>query len=126
MATIARTKILALRRTTLTAMAQRPSVNPFKLLLRSLPKPIRNKYILTSLLFFAILLFFGKHNFLTQWKLHNSVNNLETDKVYYQEKIDELNEDKAHIEANKEQVAREEYHLHKSDEEVFVIPEEED
>ncbi len=105
-------------------MARKPAINPFDTIRKQLPRPLRNKYVLTLLAFLAILLVVDKHDLFTQWKLHKSVRQLEKDKEYYQEKINEANRDKEEIENNQERFAREKYHMHKSDEEVFVIPDE--
>lgn len=104
-------------------MALNPN-NPFQLLLRKLPKPLRNKYFLTLTLFFAVMVFLDKHDLITQIKLSRSVKNLEYDKAYYEGKIQEAQVDQQNIEANKEQFAREKYHMHKADEEVFIINDE--
>ncbi len=107
-------------------MAQKPAVNPFKLLIRRLPKPLRNPYGISLLIFFLLLLFIDKHNLITQWKLFKSVEQLETDKAYYQQQIRKAQVEKEQLETNKERFAREQYHMHRADEEVFVIPEEDD
>lgn len=107
-------------------MARKPAINPLVSISKLLPKPLRNKYVLTLLAFLVILLVLDKHDLFTQWKLHKSVKQLEKDKEYYNEKINEANRDKEVIENNQERFAREKYHMHKSDEEVFVIPDEED
>ena len=92
--------------------------------MRKLPKPLRNKYFLVLLVFAFLLLFVDKHDLLTQWRLKSSVDRLEHDKDYYEAEIEKAKYDKHNIEVNKEQFAREKYHMHKSDEEVFIIPEE--
>ncbi len=99
-------------------------VNPFKLLLKKIPAPLRNRYILALLVFAMVILFLDKHNFFTQWKLRKSVKQLEHDKDYYSKKIEEAKQDQKNIENDKEKFAREKYHMHKSDEEVFIIEEE--
>ncbi|MCB0522434.1 MAG: hypothetical protein H6577_26205 [Lewinellaceae bacterium] len=101
-------------------MALNPN-NPFQLLLRKLPRPLRNKYFLSLTVFAALMVFLDKHDLITQFKLSRSVKNLEHDKAYYEGKIQEAQVDQQNIEANKEQFAREKYHMHKSDEEVFII-----
>ncbi|MFQ6610652.1 MAG: septum formation initiator family protein [Fidelibacterota bacterium] len=103
-------------------MAPRRSINPFHVFISKLPKPLRNKYFLTLALFTALMIFIDKHDLLTQWKLGKSLNRLEQDKTYYEEKIKEAKKDQQNIENNKEKFAREKYNMHKSDEEVFVIP----
>lgn len=107
-------------------MARKPSLNPFATIWKQLPKPLQNKFVLTLLVFVLLLLFVDKHGFLTQWKLHKSVKQLETDKEYYSKKIDEANRDKDEIENNQERFAREKYNMHKADEEVIVLPDKEE
>jgi hypothetical protein len=99
------------------------AVNPFSVLIRRLPRPLRNKYFLTLVAFFGLLIFFDKHDLLTQFKLKNSMNRLEQDKAYYEQKIREAKQDQQNIENNKEQFAREKYQMHKADEDVFIIEE---
>ncbi len=72
--------------------------------------------------FFFILIFLDRHNLLTQFKLNKSLRRLEDDKVYFEKKIEEAKLDRQNVENNKEQFAREKYHMHKTNEEVFIIP----
>ena len=99
-------------------MARRKKVtNP----LNSIPAPIRNRYFLVLALFFAWMVFFDRHDLLTQWKLSKSVEQLEYRKSYFSEKIIEAKKNKKEIESNREKFAREKYYMHKKDEEVFII-----
>jgi hypothetical protein len=95
--------------------------NPLQIILRKLPKPLRNKYFLSIAVFAGVMIFFDKHDLLTQWKLRGSVKRLEHDKAYYDGRIEQAKLDQDNINNNKEQFAREKYHMHKSDEEVFII-----
>jgi hypothetical protein len=97
--------------------------NPFKPLIDQLPAPFRNKYFVVLVLFVAWLVFFDKHQILTQWELHRTLQDLKEEKAYYEEKIEEAWEDKRDIEENAEKFAREKYYLKKKDEDVFVIQE---
>jgi cell division protein DivIC len=97
--------------------------NPLKPLIDQLPAPFRNKYFLVLILFVGWLVFFDKHQVLTQWDLHQTLQNLEEEKAFYEEKIEEAWEDKQDIEVNREKFAREKYYLKKKDEDVFVIRE---
>ncbi len=84
-------------------------------------KPFRNKYFLALALFFAWLVFFDKHDVITQIRLQRTVNKMEADKLFYREKIKAAYQDKKDLELNKEKYARERYYMKKSDEDVFVI-----
>ncbi len=61
--------------------------NPLKPLFDKVPKPLKNRYFLVLAAFFAWMIFFDKHDLLTEWRLQKTVNKLEAKKVYYQEQI---------------------------------------
>jgi len=100
--------------------------NPLQPLLELIPAPLRNKYFIVLALFFGWMIFFDKHDFLTVWRLQRTVDKLELDKEYYSKKIEESERERADLEENKEKFAREKYYMKKSDEDVFIIVEEED
>lgn len=93
---------------------------------KKLPAPIRNKYFLTAVAFIAFMVFFDRHDILTQLRLQRSVNKLESDKVFYEEKIKEAMEERLDMEVNQERFARERYFMQKNNEDVFIIVEEEE
>ena len=98
--------------------------NPFKPILKQIPAPVRNAYFVIMVLFFFWMIFFDKHDFLTQWRLQSSLDKLEQDKVFYEEKIEEVRDDIKDVERNKEKFARENYYMNKNNEDVFIIVEE--
>ena len=100
--------------------------NPLQVLLEEIPAFLRNKYILALILFFGWMLFFDKHDVITQWRLQRTVNRLEEDKAFYREKIEEAKKERLEIEINKEKLARERYFMKKDGEDVFIIVDEED
>ena len=99
--------------------------NPFKPILKKIPAPLQNKYFLVLLFFCAWLIFFDRHDVLTQFKLQQTLNRLEMDKKYYELKIEDAKVDQKDIELNKEKFAREHYYMQKDDEDVFIFVEEE-
>ncbi len=99
--------------------------NPFKPLIRQIPAPIRNRYFLVLVFFFAWLIFFDKHNVWTQYQLQTSLDKLKSDRIFYEEKIQEVKEEADDIALNKEKFAREKYYMKKKNEDVFVIVREE-
>jgi len=100
--------------------------NPFKPLIRQIPAPIRNRYFVVLVFFFAWLIFFDKHNVWTQYQLQQSLDKLKSDKIFYEEKIIEVKQAAEDIALNKEKFAREKYYMKKKNEDVFVIVREEE
>ncbi len=92
--------------------------------LKRLPTNFRNRYYIAIAIFFGWLLFFDKHDFLTQWKLSRGISKLKEDKVFYEAKINSIKQDKKDIDADKEKFAREHYFMSKANEDVFIIEEE--
>lgn len=97
------------------------SNNPFQPLLDRVPAPFRNRYFLALVIFVGWLIFFDKHDVLTQWKLQRTVNKLEQDKTYYSKEIRRAEQKRLDLEVNKEKYAREQYYMKKDNEEVFII-----
>ncbi len=80
-----------------------------------------NKYVIVTAIFFVWLLVFDKHNYVTQKKLAQTIENLEADKQKYLDLIEEVKIEKLDLEKNKEKYAREHYYMHKENEEVFIF-----
>ena len=89
---------------------------------------IKNKYILSLIIFILWIAFFDRNNLIDRYEDIKTLNQLEKDKLYYQERIDQ---DKKRIEElktdneNLEKFAREQYLMKKKNEDVFYIIEEE-
>jgi cell division protein DivIC len=97
--------------------------NPFKPILNMIPAPMRNRYFMVLALSAAWIIFFDKHDVITQWKLSRSLKELEVDKSYYQAQIEQVKKDKEDLETNKEKFAREHYFMKKDNEDVFIFVE---
>jgi len=89
-------------------------------------KALRNKYILTALLFFLWLLFFDQNNLAERRKTTNEYNQLIEERDYYLKKIEEdrkrINELKTDAD-NLEKFAREQYLMKKDNEDIFIVVE---
>jgi cell division protein DivIC len=87
---------------------------------------IKNKYILTTLLFLLWLLIFDRSNWFDMFGEFRSIRSLEKQKEYYQAKIatdnQRLNELKTNDE-NLEKFAREQYLMKKPNEDIFIVDE---
>jgi cell division protein DivIC len=85
---------------------------------------LRNKFVLTSLIFLLWLLLFDQNNLSERRKLTRDYNQLLLEKDYYQKKIGEdkkrINELKTDNE-NLEKFAREQYLMKKDNEDIFII-----
>jgi cell division protein DivIC len=99
-------------------------MNTLQMLMNKLPGPLRNRYFFTLLCFFALMVFFDRHDVLTQFRLQRMVNKLEDDKAYYTKKIEEAKQERLDMDANKERFARERYYMKQQDEDVYIIVEE--
>lgn len=89
---------------------------------------LRNKYILTLLIFIIWLTIFDANNLIDRYRSLRKLDQLEKDKEYYLKKIDEDSRRMHQLKTDKrnlERFAREEYLMKKKDEDIFVIVKEE-
>jgi cell division protein FtsB len=100
---------------------QRLVINPFKPLINRLPVGLQSRYFLVILLFLLWMLIFDKADVFTQLKLKRTIRNLDNDKVYYRDKLKEVQQEKEDMQNNPEKFAREHYYMKSPDEDVFVI-----
>ena len=97
-----------------------------KRFLRIAYKILKNKYILSLIIFFVWLLIFDRNNLIDRVKFVYKLNEMERQKEYYETRIEQdsrkLNELKTNR-VNLEKFAREQYLMKKPNEEIFVIVE---
>ncbi len=89
-----------------------------------LPKYTKNFYFIFTLFFLTWMLFIDANDFITQYKLNQQRKNLEDERTYYLEKIDEVREEREELLSNDElleKFAREKYLMKKPKEDLFVI-----
>jgi cell division protein DivIC len=91
------------------------------MLMSKLPAPLQNRFYLTLVAFFFILIFLDKHSLWTQWKLYRAQKRLENDRAYYENKIKEARDEAEDFELTKEKFAREHYYMKRPDEDVYII-----
>lgn len=83
----------------------------------------RNFYVLTGICFMTWMLLFDTNDFISQYQMSKKLSDLENEKMYYQEKIEEVKKDREELMGNPallEKFAREKYLMKKNSEEVFV------
>ena len=86
-------------------------------------KFLSNKYIWVLLFFGAWMLFLDNYSYFDHRLLNNEIEELETNKIYYQE---EIKKDKENIKLLKnptliEKYAREKYLMKKENEDIYII-----
>jgi len=89
---------------------------------------LKNKYILTLIIFIVWILLFDSNNLVDRFSQMKTLKQLEEDKAYYLDRIEEDSKKLNELETDKENLekfAREQYLMKKEDEEIFVVIEEE-
>jgi cell division protein FtsB len=89
-----------------------------------IPPVLRNKYLLTSVIFILWLLFFDSNNLIARYKELRNLNKLRSDREYYAKRIEEerrkLHELKTDS-RNLEKYAREQYRMKRADEDLYIV-----
>jgi len=88
---------------------------------------VKNKFILTILIFIVWLSFFDSNNLLDRIQELHHLHQLEKDKKYYIERIDKDSKRLEQLKTNDknlEKFAREQYLMKKEQEDIFIIVEE--
>lgn len=88
------------------------------------PKTLRNKYVLTIVIFIIWILLFDSNNLIARYKEMRELHKLRIDREYYVEKIEKdrkkLHELKTDNQ-NLEKFAREQYRMKRPDEDLYII-----
>lgn len=96
-------------------------------ILDKIPPILKNKFIVTSIIFVLWVTFFDQYNLIDRFKSIRELDKLEDDMVYYREKITEDSVKLYQLETNNdnlERFAREQFLMKKDNEDVFIIEEE--
>ena len=95
-------------------------------IINRIPKPLKNKYILTLVFFAFWIIFIDDYNLIKQHQLQKNVDALEDQKEYYISKINKDSTELYHLQNTKEEqerFAREKFLMKKDNEDVFIIRE---
>ena len=94
---------------------------------RHIPGWIKNKYLLTLVVFAVWLLFFDDRDiFTTHFKHRNELKNLEQSRDYYLQQIETTKKELDNLKSNPalmEKYAREKYWMKKDNEDLYILPE---
>ena len=93
-------------------------------IIKKLPKPLRNKYLIFFLLFIFWVLFLDDYNLINQNQMKSKVDDLKDQKEFY---ISEIKKDSTELSnlkndsSKQEKFAREKFLMKKDDEDLFII-----
>jgi len=92
--------------------------------IEKIPPVLRNKYLLTLIIFAVWILLLDSNNLISRWKEMKNLKKLKAEKEYYVQRIEEdkrkLHELKT-SDRNLEKFAREQYRMKKPDEDLYII-----
>ena len=96
----------------------------FKKLLDKIPSFLKNKYLLTGVVFLALIIFLDRNNLISQYKMRRELNGLKKELQFYR---DEAKKDS--IELNRlmgdslelEKLGREKYMMKRDSEDIYII-----
>ena len=94
---------------------------------KKFPKFTRSFYFIAGMLFLFWMLFLDSNDLYTQFKLRNQLKSLSSEKEFYQEKIQEVEQEREQLLTDSEALekfAREKYLMKKESEDLYVIVEE--
>jgi cell division protein DivIC len=95
-------------------------------MLKKLPKPFRNFYFLTAFFFVLWMIALDSNNLFMRYQLSSKLRSLENERVYYEEKIKEVEKDRNELSGDNESLekfAREKYLMKKETEDIFIVEE---
>jgi cell division protein FtsB len=87
---------------------------------------LKNKFILATLSFLAVVIFFDRNNLFTMLDYKKELNKLENTNRDYKLKIRELNKINEDLKRNPltiQRIAREKYGMKRPEETIFLVPE---
>lgn len=95
-------------------------------MLRKLPPVFRNFYVIVTIIFLLWMIVLDSNNFIARYELSSKLSNLEDEKEYYEEKMQEVEKDRDELFGDRESIekfAREKYLMKKESEDIFIIRE---
>jgi cell division protein DivIC len=95
-------------------------------MLKRLPKPFRNFYIVSTIIFLVWMVALDSNNLIARYQLSSKLSGLESEREYYQEKIKEVEKDRDELFGDRESIekfAREKYLMKKESEDIYVVEE---
>ena len=95
---------------------------------QTFPPFFRNFFFLFSMVFVIWMIFFDSNDLISQYKMNKQLNDLESERDYYEQKIVEVKAEEDALMKDKEKLekfAREHYLMKKPTEDIYILVEEE-
>ena len=96
----------------------------FKKLLDKIPSFLKNKYLLTGVVFLVLMLFLDRNNLISQYKMRKELNGLKKELQFYR---DEARKDSIELSRlmgdslELEKLGREKYIMKRDSEDIYII-----
>jgi cell division protein DivIC len=93
-------------------------------LLKNVLPWLKNRYVLTLLVFGVWMTFFDSHDLITQYRYRVRLSELEENKRFYEEQIIQVKKDREELMTDTEKLekfAREKYKMKKDDEDLYIV-----
>ena len=93
-------------------------------IIKKLPKPLRNKYLIFFLLFIFWIIFLDDYNLINQNQIKREVDDLKDQKEFYISEIKKDSTELSNLKNNsnkQEKFAREKFLMKKDNEDLFII-----
>ncbi len=85
---------------------------------------IKNKYILSLVVFVVWISFFDRNDLITQWERKKELQKVETSKAYYETEISATRKELSDLDQDSrilEKMAREKFYLKRPNEDLFLV-----
>ena len=99
-------------------------MNKARNFIQIIPKPFKNKYIITLIIFGFWISFIDDYNLIKQYQIKKNIKDIKTQKLYYLNKIKSDSSRLHDLKNNKkeqEKFAREKFLMKKENEDIFII-----
>lgn len=96
----------------------------FKKLLDKIPPILKNKYLLTSVVFVVLMLFLDRNNLVSQYKLRKELNGLREELQFYRDQAEKDSIELSRLMNDSlelEKLGREKYLMKRDSEDVYII-----
>lgn len=80
-----------------------------------------NKFTITIVCFLVWICFIDKNNVFIQYRLSETIEHLEEEKLDFENQLTQAISDKEEMEKNIERFARKKYFMHKENEDIYIL-----